>query len=174
MKNQSERFLVFVKTLKPPTLLDYNRIDYCCKQIIKSHTGLLNKYLIGFFNHIALDCTCCEPLKVWENIFKQISCSKCSIPALLYCCSNQFSIGKIVPILVQIFPGVKLKDEDKERMQILGKYPMKLGVREKHKTSAVSQVILKCAALRQLQLVTVHQWALSGPAGVLYGFNKQC
>lgn len=53
-----------------------------------------------------------------------------------------------MPILVLIVPGVKLKDEDKERMQILGKYPMKLGVREKHKTSAVPQVILKCAALR--------------------------
>lgn len=49
-----------------------------------------------------------------------------------------------MPILVLIVPGVKLKDEDKERMQILGKYPMKLGVREKHKTSAVPQVILVC------------------------------
>lgn len=67
-----------------------------------------------------------------------------------------------MPILVQIFPGVKLKDEDKERMQILGKYPMKLGVREKHKTSAVSLVILKCAALSCFSLSQCTSGLLAG------------
>lgn len=45
---------------------------------------------------------------------------------------------------------------------------------EKHSTAIVHQLILMYVALWWSQLVTVHQWALSCPAGVLYGVNKEC